>query len=473
MSISSPGLGSGIDISALVSGLVSAEGLTKTQNYNIKEAKYQAEISAFGSLKGALASFQTSVKALQSLTDFQQRTANSTDTQVFTASVDSTATVSQYGIEVVQMARAQKLLTKDGAFPTSTTVVGAGTLKFAQGTETFSLTVSATDTVAELRDAINAATDNTGLTAAIINVDDGAGGTESKLVLTSNKTGLDNTITVTVDEDGNGLFNDAADLDNTGLSRLINANLDEPTSALDGQIKVDGQLISRENNTFSGVINGVTINGTGVGAGESLSVSLNKDAVTAKINAFITSYNKVVETFTSLGHYNATTESGGVLLGDSTLRGIQNALRTQISSSVSGLTGDSFSTLAEIGITTDKSGQLTLNTELLDPKLESNFDDLGQLFASTNGLSNTLDKLIEGYVSSTGIIDSRTDGLKVRVEDVSEQRVALNRRLASFESRLLAQFTAMDVLVSSLQNQSSFLTQQLANLPGAYNPNSN
>ena len=173
-----------------------------------------------------------------------------------------------------------------------------------------------------------------------------------------------------------------------------------------------------------------------------------------------------------MGSYDATTETGGILIGDATLRGVQNSIRREISSSISGLTG-SFSTLAELGITTDDKGKLSVDNDRLNNALDSNFDEVGVLFAANNGLANTLDTVIEGYIGSTGIIESRTEGLQTSIDTITEQREALNRRLESLGSRLLAQFSAMDALVSSLRNQSSFLTQQLANLPGAFTRNNN
>jgi flagellar hook-associated protein 2 len=459
MSISSPGIGSGIEVSSLVTQLVAAEGEATANRLNLREAEYQGDISAFGSLKGSLSLFQDAVQDLQDVADFQQRSASSSDSEIFTATADETADVSQYGIEVVQLAQANKLITTDGF--ASTDEVGGGTLTFTQGTDSFSVLVGATDTLENVRDAINDASDNTGLKAAIINVDDGASGTEQKLVFTADSTGLDNAITITaVDDDSNHT-------DGLGLSRLVNANLDEPAAALDGKIKVDEQLVSSSTNEFTDVIDGITINAVAVGAGESLSVAEDKTSVTEKIDVFIANYNGLVDTFNALGSYDAATESAGLLLGDSTLRGIQNAIRQEISSSVSGLSG-SFSTLAELGITTDDEGKFSLDSDALNTLLDSNFDQVGELFAASNGLANTLDTVIEGYIGSSGIIDSRTSGLETSIDGITDQREALDRRLVSLESRLLSQFTAMDIIVSSLQNQSNFLTQQLANLPGAY-----
>ncbi|AFT67438.1 MAG: flagellar hook-associated protein 2 [Cycloclasticus pugetii] len=459
MSISSAGIGSGIDVNTLITQLVEAEGVDKSNRLDFNEAEYLGDISAFGSLKSALSIFQGAVRDLQDTADFQLRSALSSNDEVFTATADETADVSQYGIEVVQLAQAHKLITTSGFADTDT--IGDGTLTFTQGADSFSLTIDATDTLTDIRDAINAANDNTGVSASIINVDSG-----QQLVFTATSSGLDNAITITaVDSDGENS-------DEFGLSRLVNTQLNTPSAAQDGQIKVDGQLISSNNNTFSDVLDGITINAVSVGAGEQLTVAQDREAITFKIDTFIANYNGLVDTFNTLGSYDAATESAGLLLGDSTLRGISTLIRQEISSSVTGLTGP-FSTLAELGITTDEEGKLSLNSETLNAALDSNFDQVGQLFAASNGIANTLDMAIEGYIGSNGIIDSRTAGIQVSVDDIADQREALDRRLVSLESRLLSQFTAMDILVSSLQNQSNFLTQQLANLPGAYNSNSN
>jgi flagellar hook-associated protein 2 len=462
MSISSPGIGSGLDIGNLITQLVTAEGSAKSNRLNLREAEYQGDISAYGSLKSALSIFQTAVKDLQTASDFQLRSASSSNEEVFLVTADESADVSQYGIEVVQLAQANKLITNDGF--ASTDVIGSGSFTLTQGTGSFSISVTGTDKLTDIRDAINSAVDNTGVSAAIINVDDGNGGTESKLVYTANESGLNNAITVSVND------SDLNHTDALGLSRLASGNLTEPTAALDGQIRVDGQLVSSSNNDFEDVIDGVTISSVAIGAAESLSVTTDKEAVTTKINTFIANYNGLVDTFSALGSFNGSTDAAGILIGDATLRGVQSLIRREISSSVSGLTGN-FSTLAEIGLTTGDDGKLSLDSDKLGTVLDDDFDQIGELFSASNGIANTLDNAIEQYVSSAGILDIRTDGLQSRVDDITEQREALDRRLISLESRLLAQFTALDTLVNSLTNQSNFLTQQLANLPGSIDPN--
>lgn len=469
MSISSPGIGSGIDINSLITGLVSAEGSAKSSLINIKDAKYQAEISAFGSLKAALADFQVAAQSLQDISSFQQRSVSSSDITIFTATADETAVSGDYDVEVVQLAKAHKSISGAAAFSSATDTVGSGTLKLTQNGSSFTITVSATDTLEDVRDAINNAEDNTGVSAVILNVDDGVGGTESKLVISSTKTGLDNTVTLEVDEDGDLIYGEADELDNTGLSRLSDAQM-VATAAVDGQIKIDGQLISSSNDTFASAIDGLSITAVSVGAGESLSVSLNESGLEAKVNSFVKSYNELMETVNSLSSYDSETKTAGTLLGDSVLRSVQSSIRNLISSEVDGV-DSRVNTLASIGVTTQRDGTFVVDSDKLSTAIEENFDQIGEFFASDNGLANKLDTLIENYVNSAGILDSRTDGLGRRITDLAEQRTALAIRLTSLESRLLAQFTAMDTLVNNLQSQSSFLSQQLASLPGAIDPN--
>ena len=152
MSISSPGIGSGLDIGNLITQLVTAEGSAKSNRLNLREAEYQGDISAYGSLKSALSIFQTAVKDLQTASDFQLRSAASSNEEVFLVTADESADVSQYGIEVVQLAQANKLITNDGF--ASTDVIGSGTLTLTQGTGSFSISVSGTDKLTDIRDAI-------------------------------------------------------------------------------------------------------------------------------------------------------------------------------------------------------------------------------------------------------------------------------------------------------------------------------
>ncbi len=450
MPITAGGIGSGLDIESLVTQLVAAEGQPAIFRLDRKEANLQADLSAFGTLKGALSKFQDSVESLDDLESFQGRSVTSSDKELFTASADTTAVAGSYDIEVSQLAKAEKL--RSGDFSSETEVVGTGTLNISLGTDSFEIIVDASNKTLEgIRDAINAASDNPGITASVINVDSG-----TQLVLSSDKIGAANTIgIVATDDDG---------ADGADLTRLETANLTSLQSAQDAIIFVDQQQVTRDSNSFSDVITGVTftLNKADVGVTETLTVELDTGSVKSKVNSFVNAYNSLVDTMKTLSSYDEEGGASGVLLGDSVLRGVQNQIRQTMANSIAGL---EFGTLSEIGVTTNDQGKLSLDSSKFDEVIASDFEAVSQLFASDNGLAASLSSLLERYVSSDGILSAKTEGLENRINSVDDDRVQLDRRLAALDARYRAQFTAMDILVGQLRSTGDYLTGQLASLP--------
>lgn len=454
MAITTSGVGSGIDIESLVTQLIAAEGEPASNRLNKKEATWQADLSAYGSLKSALSSFQSAVQALNDPADFLGRTSTSSNTEVFSAKADETAVPGNYDIEVIQLAESAK--SRTGNFTSEEEVVGVGSLAINLGADTFNVTVdSENNTLAGLRDAINAAGDNPGLTASIINVDGG-----SRLVLTSDKLGSANTIGIAVtDDEGN------VPADNIGLSRLATVNLTSVQDADDAIIKVDSQTVTRDSNTFDDVITGVkfTLDSALPGTVESLAVGLDKGSLITNVNSFVEAYNSLADTMSNLSSYNADTGAAGSLLGDSALRGVQNQVRQTLTGSVAGL---GFDSLVSIGITTNDAGHLEVDATELDKVMTSDFSAVSQLFSSENGLGKSLDSVLERYISTDdGILTARQDGLQSNIESLDGDREQLNRRLASLDARYRAQFTAMDILVAQLTSLGDYMTAQLSSLP--------
>jgi flagellar hook-associated protein 2 len=452
MAITTSGVGSGIDIESLVTQLIAAEGEPATNRLNKKEATWQADLSAYGSLKSALSSFQSAVKALNDPADFLGRTSTSSNTEVFSATADQTAVPGKYDIEVIQLAESAK--SRSGNFTSADEVVGTGSLAISLGAETFNITVdSENNTLAGLRDAINAASENPGVTASLINVDGG-----SRLVLTSDKLGSANTIDIVATDD------DGMPEDTAGLSRLATVNLTTVQAAQDAIINVDSQTVTRDSNTFSDVISGVkfTLDSVLPGTVESLSIGLDKGSLITNVNSFVKAYNSLADTMASLSSFNADTGAAGTLLGDSALRSVQSKISETMSNSISGL---GFGSLVSIGITTNDEGNLEVDSAKLDTVMSTDYTAVSQLFSSENGLARSLDSVLERYISSDGILSARQDGLQTNIDSLDGDREQLNRRLASLDARYRAQFTAMDILVAQLTSLGDFMTQQLASLP--------
>jgi len=451
----SSGIGSGLDIAGIVQQLVVAEGQPVEFRLGQQEFRAQAKLSAFGSLKSALSTLRDNLETMQSLDKFLTRKAISGNEAAFSVSAGTDALPASYSLEVVQLAQAQKLTS--GAFVDSDTAVGTGTLTVAVGVVTMDLAITAeNNSLAGIRDAINSAVDNPGVSATIVNADSG-----SYLILTTEDPGAANTITVTQAGGDGGLSALEYDPANSLTS------LTESITPQDALIRIDGLDVMSDSNTISGAIDGVTITllaDTG-GSADALTVENDQGATKQLISQFVNSYNELITTVDTLTAFNAETEFGAPLLGDSTIRGIRDQIRREMSTAVVSIEAG-FSMLSDVGIELQLDGKLSINDEQMSNVLAEDFVQFGQLFATTDGFATRLYSLADGFLESDGIIESRTQGLTAQIEGIGDDREALNDRLASLETRLLRQFNALDSLLAQLSSTSNFLSQQLSNLPG-------
>ncbi|MEO1244388.1 MAG: flagellar filament capping protein FliD [Pseudomonadota bacterium] len=457
-SIVSTGIGSGLDIAGIVQQLVAAEGQPVENRLGQQEVRAQAKLSAFGSLKSALADVRDQLATLKSPEQFLVRKAVSSDEDVFKASTNTSALPASYELEVVRLAEAQKLTS--GAFSGSDAAVGTGTLTVSVGTASMDLEIDAdNNTLADIRNAINSADDNPGVSATIVNAENG-----SYLILTGNDTGAENTITLTQSGGDGGLAALEYDPGN-GLSALT-----ESQAAQDALIRIDGFDVVSSTNTFSGAVEGVTISVESVTTGpETLTVENDDAAVSKIVNEFIEDYNALIDTLNTLTDFNAEAGIGAPLLGDSTIRSIRDQIRREMSTAVNDA-GLPFSTLSDVGIEVQLDGKLELDETRLSTVLADDFTRFGQLFSLEQGFGTRLFNLTDSFLDTEGIIETRTQGLTTQIDGIADERESLNERLASLETRLLRQFNALDSLLAQLSSTSNFLTQQLSSLPGVDRP---
>ncbi|HEU4602422.1 MAG TPA: flagellar filament capping protein FliD [Steroidobacteraceae bacterium] len=454
--LQSTGIGSGLDVNGLVTQLVNAEKTPKTQQITKQQTTVATQISAMGSLKGALGAFQSVLSPLKTPDAFNVRSATSSDEKVFTATASSSAPVGTYTVEVVQLAKAQQLASD--AFDNSKATVGTGLLTIAVGSKHFTVNVADDKSTLEgIRDSINQAKDNVGVRAAIVQADDGA-----HLILTSNVTGADNQIKVTA-ADGDG-----------GLAKLTydaagdTSNYTERSPAQDSEIKIAGYVHHSAKNVVTDAIDGVTLTLLKESDPDAdpvkLNVDANIDAAIARIQNFVSQYNALATTVSGLQSYDASTQKAGPLLGDALLRSIDSDLKAGLVKPVEGTSG-AYTTLASLGITTKKDGTLELDATKLRTALTSDFDGVGQVFGSENGIAARLDKLIAPRLASTGDIALRNKSLDDRSKALTKDLDTLNDRMTALQQRYMKQFSALDSLLSQMQTTSSYLSQQLANLP--------
>ena len=464
--ISASGTGSGLDIESIITALTDAERTPTETRLSAREIQIQANISAYGSLKGAVKDFKSALSGLSSLKELAARAAASSDESLFTATASSGAAVGNTAIRVLNLASNHKLVSTAN-FTGPTDAVGAGELTISLGSESFKVPITAPDnnTLGGIRDAINDAEDNPGITASILTVSDGMGGTVSKLVLTSDETGAENQISVSVsgDSDGN-------DTDNNGLSAFIftpgdppTGNMSQKSEASDATIEIDGEFqVTSKTNTFADAIEGVTIevHKADPDTTAAMSISLDKSAIKERLAKFVEAFNTLSDTLNYLTDYDIETQESGLLTGDFAARTIETQIRRTIGGIAEGVSG-SFKSLAEIGITTQRDGTLALDSTKLDKALNSNFDNVAELLGGDNGIAKTLDDKLDTFLRSDGVIASRNTTFLNQLKDIDKQREKLNLRMESFEARIRKQYTNLDILVSNMKSTGDYVTQQL------------
>jgi flagellar hook-associated protein 2 len=467
MGLSIGGIASGMDTDSIISQLQALQKKPILQLQQ-KEADYQVKISAYSTLRTSLATLQSAAKKLSSLSNITSYSATSSNTSLLTASAESTATSGSYSITVNNLAAAQKLTSDtnsdpliDGGFG-SAEFIGKGTIHLALGSaDAVDIDVGGTSTISDVAKAINAA--DAGVYASVV-----SDGTSSFLTLTGKQTGEDNVISLTVTEDGTD------NKDMFGLSRLYSGNLKVTQPAANSDITVDGvKNIDRETNTIDDVISGVTLNLKSAGSTATVSVERSDDLFTTQMNAFLDAYNGLIDSLNKLQSYDSGTNTAGTLLGDATTRQIHSQVRSLISNSVSGLSAG-VNRLTDFGVSTDEDGKLSLDSTVFKAKLEDNFENVSTFFTKTDvgfaaRMVDSMDTMLDTY---DGVLAVRTKGIQKSIDTIDDRITTLNDRMSSSETRLRAQFSALEVTLAKYQGLSSSLTASLAQIQNGWGTNS-
>ncbi len=459
MALSSPGIGSGLDVNGLVSQLMALEQRPLSL-LNTKEVKLQAQLSAYGSLKGALSSFQGAVAALATPARFTAVKASVADGTVLSASAAPSASAGTYSIQLQTLAQMQKL--KSVTFDATSDTVGSGSLTIQFGTysggsftlnpEKSAKTItigSANSSLAGVRDAINAA--DAGVTASIIN-----NGSSYRLVVASKEGGVANALKISVADD---------DLDNTdaaGLSQLAydastggTTNLSQTVAAQNATAIIDGISISKSTNTWTDAIDGVTL--TLLKESETTTLTVAKDTAGTKavVESFVKAFNDLNATLTNLSKYDAVNKQASILTGDATVRSVQSQLRGLFNTALS-TAGGGLTSLGDIGVTFQTDGTLKLDSSKLTAALSDGTKDVATLFAAVGKPSDSL----VSFVSST--TDTKNGSYAINVTQLATQGKSVGQGNAALtinaDSNDTLSLTVDGVSVSVTLNAGTYLT---------------
>jgi flagellar hook-associated protein 2 len=470
--ISSIGIGSGLDIESVISQLVAVERAPVTQLQ--KEAtSLQTRLSTYGKLQSGMAALRDAASALTRASTWDATTGSSSDAAAVTVSTGASTLPGSYAIEVQRLASVQSNATQ--VFASADSIVGEGTLRIELGTwgpgqTSFTPKAGATavditvgppaESLAQLRDKINAS--NSGVVASVLTDASGA-----RLVLRSAATGEMNGFRVGVtDTDGNHF-------DGIGLSALAFdpsagiLTMAQALAAANASASLNGLPISSDSNTLANVLDGMTITlAKPTTAPVQLDAKPDTPSIRKALETLVTAYNDLNKLLTEQTKYDAAGKTAGVLQGDSAAVG----MRAQMRALIGGNSGASamFTRLAEVGFDVQSDGSI----KLVETKLANGLANLGEmkkLFASSdlgnpanNGIATQLRAMADQVLGIEGSISTRSEGLRKRLDINQDRQDLLEDRIAMVEKRLRAQYTALDRQMASLTSLSNYVTQQLS-----------
>lgn len=475
--LSSPGVGSGLDVNSIVTQLVALER-RPIGTLQVSAARLQTQISGVGQLQSLASALRDAAGGLADADNYDSVTATSSDNTAVTATTTSTGTpvAGSYAISAMALSASQTTASAASDYLAATDLAGQGTLRLSlgrwnadasrfapkAGSSTLDIEVTATDTLAQVRDKINAA--NAGVSAAIVTDTTGV-----RLTVRSTASGADNGFRLgVVDADG-------TPTNETGLSRLAfdpetgAARTTRTMAAADAVASINGVEVRSATDTFVGAIEGLALTLKKAPASSvTLTVGANTESVKQLVAKFVSAYNALAKFLSAQTRYDASTQQAGVFQGDSSVLSLFNQMRSLVGSS--SMASPSLQSLSSLGVQLQKDGTLQINSAQLDTALKNlpelaaalSRDVFGQPMLTGNMVK--FKSWADGLLQSSGALPGKTKALKTRLEANQQQQQRLEDRVAAVEKRLRAQYTSLDTTMSKANALSSYVSQQITGL---------
>lgn len=447
--VSFAGLASGLDTEAIIKAMVQVANAPVNRLTN-RKSNYTAQKSKLSTLSSYLSSLETAAKAIDTSAEFKaySATVSTLDSAYVDATASTAASPGTYDIDVITLASAERTYSDAFASKNTAGLLGSGTLSIQIGTATATnISITASDTLETAAAKINSA--NAGVTAGVVYT-----GSDYALVVNGTKTGVANAVTFT---EGGTLA--------LGLSFPSN----EVQAATDASIQMDGQNITSTTNSITSVIPGVTMTLKKITGATPVTVTVKEDLdkVVENVTTAITAFNKVANFLKAEFTYIKGANNQARLIGDSAVRNVQTKLKQILTGTVS-TASEPYTALSRVGVTTQKDGSMKLDATKLKAALAEDLEGVTKLFTVTDGNESTdNDGVMVGLIRSIkamvqtpdGIIAARTKGIDDSIRQIDSRVSSLQRSLSTYEAGLRRQFTALENLLSGLQSQSTFLSQ--------------
>lgn len=463
MGVSITGLsGSGIDTSALVTAIMNEQKIPLT-SLNTKKEITTAYKDFFTALNTKTATLRDAAASLTDVDAFRKYAATSSDTTKLTASAGDASVAGEYSINVESLA--QKQVISSTSFNSSTKydesnlpdefTINSNVIRVSDLGLSDEATVG--DALIAISKAINSL-EGSGVQASVIQTSTGM----KSLVLTASEAGLANGV-------------DASFIGSNPSWGFV-----EKQAAQDAHIIVNGIDIYSSTNTVEDGIPGVKLTLTGKGS-STVKVNQDIDGLTSKVQAFVTAYNDVVTTIRNNTQKSTQNSDGTLSLtlqSDSLLRDLQS----QVNNWMNQIVGDSdgFRILSDIGLEIDKgitsaslmTGKISFDSALFKEKMSENPTGVQKMLSgstvtgdSRDGMATMFkDKLKLWTDSVDGFITTKIKGYSSEISFLSEQITSMSNRLDMKQAALEKKFANMEVMLSSLNSQSDYISNMLKSL---------
>ncbi len=444
-----------IDFTTVLNALMQQESLPLTA-LQTKQATINAENGAYGVLATKLAALDSAASALSDSSTVTKYTPSSSDPSAVSVSTGAGALAGRYDVVVSQLARAQ-VTSASTTSPDAdtTTVADAGVLTIGG----VAVTISGAVTLQGLANQVNQ-TAGIGVSASVIQSAPGA----FRLVLQSNDTGQANAFGVV-----NGLTGGSgvSFLDTDGDGIAGNSDADNAVSAKDASLTVNNIAVTSTTNTLTGAIPGATLTLNQQDPAATIAVTVGRDDgdLTSRVSTFISAYNDLVA-FSNSQRTAAAGGTAGTLARDPVLSGVLNQLRASL---LTGYAGGTYGHLAEIGISLDRTGLLTLDKDTFSSAAAAHPADVARLFTgdANDGAFAAVHSLVAQYTQAGGFVSSAEAQLNDQLTRLSSSISDLQNRLALKRAALQREFTAADTAMAQLNSQSSALSAFGVSLSGS------
>ncbi len=461
--LSSLGVGSGLDLESIVTALVSARKSVKRQKVDQKQALKEIEVSGLSSLKSTLSDYKDYLGKVKKGELANKRTITtdfkSDDNHAFSYETTTSVTNSYHDISVTQLASGTKMTgvasselyfsEPDSEGGTSYRVRSGGSINFTIGSgdeeKSFTVDIADNSSIDTILKKVNSAEGNPGISLNYVVGSDNS----VNFSLTSNKTGDGNELRISGDTEILGMTGD-------GSANIIQ-------HAQNAKMVVDSVEISSSTNSFDNQVSGIKLtacclsekNDDGTWKANKLSISEDKENFKTFTNDFVTKFNDVLSKLDKLYAKNTYTDGkcnydGGDLAGDSLCTNLKSVLKNSITTFVP----SSGKLLYSYGISIDKNGQLSIDSDKLNKAADGSYDQLISVFEE---LSEKVDKTLETYTKSGGILSQRSDSAKSSVDDYAKRLNNIDEYLSRYESTLRKKYTKLDTMLADMSTSMSYI----------------